>query len=264
VASPAKLPLWRSVGEAYALWGRNFAEILRLSWPWMAVIALPLAIIVWLQGSTVTGAMEAARAGRPVLEEHPLADMILQLVGQLIALPALASVAVAWHRLVLRGEHAGPELYLRRDGVVIGYAILLFWIGLITRAPNSAGRLLQAVTGPVRALQTLTGLVALIALFIVARLSLALPALAVGRAEISFGAAWAATKGNSWRLFWGYLFCILPWVVVVVAVEFLFLTGDRVLATLVLLAIGLVWIPVGMISVGFLSLAYRHFFEARA
>jgi hypothetical protein len=34
--------------------------------------------------------------------------------------------------------------------------------------------------------------------------------------------------------------------------------------TLVSVVMGLLWIPVGMISVGMLSLAYRHFFERSA
>jgi hypothetical protein len=255
--------LWYTIGQAYGVWGRNFAELIRIAWPWMAVIALPLAVIVWLQSTDVGAAMRAARAGLRVAEPNPFLSFILQIVGQLIVLPALAAVAVAWHRLLLRGEHPGAELYLRRDQLVIGYAILLFWLGLISMAPNYLGRLFQAMTGPVSALQTIVGLLALVALFIVARLSLALPALAVGRAEIGFGIAWAASTGNSWRMFLGYLFCILPWVVVVVAVEFLFLTGGRGVASLALLVIGLLWIPVGMISVGFLSLAYRHFFESR-
>jgi hypothetical protein len=38
---------------------------------------------------------------------------------------------------------------------------------------------------------------------------------------------------------------------------------DRIVVMLVSVAISLLWIPAGMISVGMLSLAYRHFFEQR-
>jgi hypothetical protein len=39
---------------------------------------------------------------------------------------------------------------------------------------------------------------------------------------------------------------------------------DQAVVMLVSTVIGLVWIPGGMISLGMLSLAYRHFFEQRA
>jgi hypothetical protein len=63
--------LWYTIGQAYGVWGRNFAELIRIAWPWMAVIALPLAVIVWLQSTDVGAAMRAARAGLRVAEPNP-------------------------------------------------------------------------------------------------------------------------------------------------------------------------------------------------
>ena len=39
VAAPPKLPLWRTIGQAYALWSKNFPELMRICWPWMLVMA---------------------------------------------------------------------------------------------------------------------------------------------------------------------------------------------------------------------------------
>ncbi len=57
--------------------------------------------------------------------------------SKLIMLPTVASVAVAWHRLLLRDEHPGPGFYLRLDKTVAGYAILAFLIGLIITVPST-------------------------------------------------------------------------------------------------------------------------------
>src|SRR5215469_14850768 len=39
-------------------------------------------------------------------------------------LRSFASVAVAWHRLLLRDEHPGSGVYLRLDNIVAAFAIL--------------------------------------------------------------------------------------------------------------------------------------------
>jgi hypothetical protein len=66
-------------------------------------------------------------------------------------------------------------------------------------------------------------------------------------------------------MIWAYLFCILPWMAVGGAMSYWLVQPghDRIVVMLVSVAISLLWIPAGMISVGMLSLAYRHFFEQR-
>ena len=32
IAAPAKLPLFRTVGQAYVLWVRNFSDLIRICW----------------------------------------------------------------------------------------------------------------------------------------------------------------------------------------------------------------------------------------
>jgi hypothetical protein len=268
VAAPSKLPLWRTIGQAYAVWGRNFSELVRISWLWMLVIAPLLAILMWWQEAQVVSTIEAARIGQRFVDPDPLLALVRQIAGQLVMLPALASVAVAWHRLLLRDEHPGPGLYLRRDRVVLLYAILAFWIGLITLAPGYVRTLFQMVTGISAAdsvVQPVANLAAIIALFIVARLSLALPGMALGREDVTLRAAWEVSRRNTWRMFWAYFACILPWAAIIGVVTYLMFRSDhsRAAGTLLLLVTGLLWIPFGMISVGMLSLAYRHFFERR-
>jgi hypothetical protein len=269
VAAPSKLPLWRTIGQAYAVWARNFPDLVRTCWLWMLLMAPILAILMWWQEPHFAEMMQAASARQPFADPNPVLTSVTQIAGQVIMLPALASVAVAWHRLLLRDEHPGPAPYLRLDSVVAGYAILAFWIGVITLAPSYVITWTSATMRDVAALivQSLAGLASIIGFFIVARLSLAFPAIALGRDDVTLGTAWRVSKLNTWRMFWAYFFCILPWMAIGGGISYWLLfepDHSRAAVTLVWVVMGLLWIPVGMISVGVLSLAYRHFFERSA
>ena len=267
-AAPSKLPLWRTIGQAYSLWARNFPDLLRTVWVWMLVMAPVVAIMTWWQVPHLEEMMQAARAGKGLVDPNPVLTLVMGIVSKVITLPAISSVAVAWHRLLLTDEHPGG-VYLRLDRIVAGYAILAFVIGVIGTAPSYLSMLFQAVIGAsaentvALVVQTLAGLVTIVAFFIVTRLSLALPALALGRDDVTLAVAWRASKRNSWRMVWAYFFCIVPAMAANGAVTYwLFQPGhSRVAITLASVVISLIWFPFGMISVGMLSLAYRHFFE---
>ena len=266
---PAKLPLFRTVGQAYALWIRNFSDLVRICGPWMVLMAPVLLVWNWMQSAHLAELVNVFNSGRPFVDPNPMLTGLQVLAGKLVMLPPLASAAVAWHRLLLRDEH--PEgTYLRLDGTVGSYAILAFVIGMIITAPSSMNFLLPQ-TGPASEtssmiiVHALASIVTIIGIFVVPRLSLALPGIALGRTDVTIGTAWRVSKRNTWRMVWAYLFCILPWMAVGGAMScWLVQPGrNRVVVMLVSVTIGLLWIPAGMISVGVLSLAYRHFFERR-
>jgi lipoprotein NlpI len=221
----------------------------------MLLMAPVLAI--WTMWETFTG-------------PNPLLAMVTKIVDEVVMLPALASVAVAWHRLLLRDEDSGPGVYLRLDRIVAGYAILAFWIGVITLAPSCVYEMFQIVTGTSAARPDMATLIALllalIAFLIAARLSLALPGIALGRDDVTLRTAWRVSKGNTWRMFWAYFFCIVPWVTILTfaSISVILVAPSRTTSALLLLVQDLLSIPLGMISVGVLSFAYRHFFERRA
>jgi len=132
-------------------------------------------------------------------------------------LPAFASMAVAWHRLLLQGEHPA---YLRLDYIVAAYAGVAFLGNIIMLAPYYF-----SVTIRFAAEATQSGAAAFVASvepfasfaipFILARLSLVLPAMALGRRDVTFGAAWKISEGHTWWMFWAYVLCFLPVLVVV-------------------------------------------------
>jgi hypothetical protein len=255
---PPKLPFWRTVFQAYALWVRNLPDLVRTCWLWLLLLAPFLAIEAWRWAPQYAAILkEAARGVEFPPDPTPLLSVAAKLMILLLTLPAAASIAVAWHRLVLRAEHPGSSLYLRLDSVVGVYALLL----AATWLPGRASGLLMAVVGGGVAVWLFSAF-AFVLLFVLPRLSLALPAAAVQRGDVTFRVSWQATRRNTWRMFWATYICFLPaGLIGQLLAQFLPPEPDRITMTLLLVALYLLGLPLSMIPVGLLSLAYRHFFE---
>jgi hypothetical protein len=272
VPAGQKLPLWNTIGRSYALWAGNFAELIRISWLWLLVMTPVIAILMWWQVPLFLDLIAAAKAGRP----HPAPGLaaVAQALSGLVILPMAASIAVAWHRLLLRDEHV-TGTYFRFDSVVVGYGVLFFLISLLPTVPSYLGQIYQGMTqepgstevnAAAMIVSTIGSILSIAAWFVSGRLFMMLPAKAIGRDDVTLGTAWDATRGNTWRLFWGYFFCLIP-VVILGAI----LTGWIFAAQPSPMAVTVVWTLLtfsyaifGMVGVGFLSLAYRHFFERTA
>jgi hypothetical protein len=268
----AKLPVWKTVGEAYAVWARNFPALIRIAWLWLVITAPIVFALMWWQAPHMAEIMMNARTGAP--DPSPGVTVMMQVFNGIVLIPILSSIAVAWHRLLLRGEQvSGP--YVRFDAVVIGYAVLFFIIGFLPAVPQYMGQLYLAATQPEGAsdidltaslLAGVGGIASLVIWFFACRLFMVLPAKALDRSDVSVGVSWAATKGNSWRLFWGYLLCLLPFMLFgsVLALWLLFGSPTRTSYAAISAVLSLLWALFGMVAVGFLSLAYRFFFERSA
>jgi len=116
-AALRRLPVLRTGGASNATVARNFGYLLRISWLWL-LIMLPVYAVIH------------AAVGRlnPIwwkeADQGLLAALLGSLLPNVIELPALASsIAVAWHRLVLRGERVAQPVYLRLHRVVWRYAL---------------------------------------------------------------------------------------------------------------------------------------------
>lgn len=183
VAARSKLPLWRTIGQSYAMWARNFPDLVRIAWVWMLLMGLVRVSWSWW---VVPRILDALRAGGPAGQFIVVAS---QIVSQVIMLPALASVAVAWHRLLLRGEHPDRGVCLRLDRIVVGYAILAFWIAVIFKTPDYVIEMFRIITGTALDSSTMPQLVLTLTGLIAARLSIALPGIALGREDATLGTA---------------------------------------------------------------------------
>jgi hypothetical protein len=267
-----KLPLWHTIGQSYAIWASNFAELIQISWLWLVVMAPVIAILMWWQIPVFLDLMAAVKAGRP--DPAPATTLVTNALNGLIILPMGASIAVAWHRLLLRNEHVTGS-YFRFDGVVIGYGVLFFLIGLLPGLPQYLAQIYTAMTQSAGATEVSVGggiasfigsILTIVLWFLTGRLFMVLPAKAIGRDDITFAAAWSGTTGNTWRLFWGYFFCLIPVVVLGGILSIWLFAGEPSRTTLTVLwtLLTLAWAIIGMIGVGFLSLAFRYFFERGA
>ncbi|MBI4275573.1 MAG: hypothetical protein HY659_12830 [Rhizobiales bacterium] len=266
-ATFTKLPFWRTVGHSYALWLRNFPELIRFAWLWLAVMVPVFAVLMWWQAPLFAELIQAAGTNRQV--SNPGFLLLIQVISTVAMLPILSSLAVAWHRLLLRDERVASSIYLRLDRVVIGYAGLLFITGVMASAPQYASQLydaifLEADVTESTVISILGFIGSIIGLFIAGRLFMVLPARALDRTEITFADAWSATRRNGWRLFFGYFLCILPIGVFagLVSLKLVTLNASQLVVVALWVAVSVAEILGGLIAVGFLSLAYRYFFEA--
>jgi hypothetical protein len=187
---------------------------------------------------------------------------MLSSLKQIVLLPAVASIAVAWHRFVLTNEQP-HERYLQIDRNVLLYAGYVLMTTFMLNGIGQSPTYLAAATGT-RAPDWAVGagLVALPFLFIVARCSPILAAVALGRSDISLGVVWGATRRNTWRLAMGPLVCLIL-LVIPGLVALRLGTMNRLSAAVVLTILDLVSIIGGVVGVGFLSLAYKHFFPTK-
>lgn len=144
-----------------------------------------------------------AKIGTPAGKEFLWQFQLLTLIKQVILLPALASIAVAWHRLVLMNEQ--PQgTYLKIDRAVWLYVAYLFATQLLFNGVGQLPSYLAAATGTTAPdwAVGLSGLLVVPLVFVVARYSPILVAIALGRSDIGLGDVWRATRRNTSYLYY--------------------------------------------------------------
>jgi hypothetical protein len=201
--APRKLPVWRTAGACYVTVARNLGQLVRISWLWLLVMVPVYALTHWL----ALHYMETSQG--PTMQV--MARQLLGLLPYVIELPFLASIAVAWHQLVLRGERVSQLAYLRLDKAVWLYALYSFAFMALVQGPLTVflGVAPDAELATSPRLSALIIVTVWIALFALPRLSLVLPAVALGE-RLSLGEAWSITQGNSRRLAVVTCLCLVP------------------------------------------------------
>lgn len=282
-----KLPLWDTICLAYSTYFRHFRDVLLICWVWFIVLAPLTAIAIRMQSSWMATVLQLQQGTSPqkaAVSVSMPADLLLPIFGvYLLFAVAGVSIAVAWHRRIILGEKirfSGNNIvsgnFWRYVGVGIAICLIAFSVLILfmflspfflyspTDGRNFFGYFAAFV------------LLYLVGVSVVLRLCLLLPARAVGNLSLSFKEAWNRTRGNTWRIFWGILACALP-PGLIIQLAFLFLFGffdplslanpqsfasGSFLPTLS--AVGTVFYLLALpIWIGFLSLAYLHFFGRR-
>lgn len=140
---------------------------------------------------------------------------------------------------------------------------------LASFAPNVIHLIFQGLSGPAMAARQAFGLLPFIGLLILSRLSLVLPAWALGQCDVTFGAAWRGGRHNTLRLFTTYVLCIAPWLLISAAIAggldaglSLFMEHEYVFTVAGVLFHAM--LLVGWMSViGAVSIGYRDLIEGR-
>jgi hypothetical protein len=260
-SKPAKLPFWRTVGSAYAMPFKHADTLGHVTWLWLGLMTPVLLLMSWIVVPLVTDVM--GKIGTPAGRDVHWQLQMLSFVKQIVLLPAVASIAVAWHRFILINEQP-HERYLEIDRNVMLYASYVLVTSVVLNGIGHFPVYLAAATG-IKWPDWAVGIASVLALpllLIVARYSPILVAIALGQSDISLGDVWAATRRNTWRMALGPLACIIL-LGIPGAIMFHLNGMNRLSAAAVLTLLDLISIIGGVVGVSFLSLAYRHFFPMK-
>lgn len=188
----------------------NAGATLRISWPWLIIIAAAYAMFVYIF-------MKSGFGTTPLDSEKGVGTIFMAgLILFVVLGVGFSSIAVNWHRYILLDEMPDLAQKLRVDGRVLGY----FWRGvlaglltvLIMIVPililsTIAGSLLPGIVGQMGAVPgpgmgpgfivftLVTIVIGAFATALFFRFALALPAVALGRSEIGLFDSWGRTKG---------------------------------------------------------------------
>jgi hypothetical protein len=291
-----KLPVWDVVGQAYSDYFGHFADVLRVSWLWLVMGAALFGVLNWQQwsllGTVIFNSIQhspfppsfAATAFGTMALTMGIADVVLFL--------AFVSIAVAWHRRIILDERpsfCGFNIATRSFWRYIGVGLA---IGLLVILPLLLVLVLLVVILSIAGKGNHPGIAFVVVPLMVAayvatiaialRLSMLLPARAAGDLDLNFARSWNRTRGNGLRIFCGILICMFapPMAAEMVLFPMAMPSPAAVLAagpnaipafiaggdfavrmttiTTFLMAFYLLTMPVG---IGFLSVAYRHFFR---
>jgi len=182
----------------------NIGFAFHVSWPWMLVL-LPINLAVNLY------AVNATLLGTPVTDPKLIAGAIALFLATTVA---FASIAVSWHRYILRDEIPEGWARLRLDGIVWRYIgntyliMLIIWLAAIVIGGGLfGGAALLGVAGGEAASKGLWFLAVIVAVGlavysipVVFRLMIKLPAVALGRRDYRIADAWKDSAGNNWRI----------------------------------------------------------------
>jgi hypothetical protein len=278
-----KLPFWDAVSLAYSTYFRHFTDALRASWLWLIVVAVLTGVASWQQWSWMSAFMTNLKPGVPPrMPSQPLELAILLNVDYILLLLAGVSIAVAWHRLMILDERpgmSGSNIATKNlwRYIVVGLALFLIMFLPATAAMLPTFYFLQPAPGPAPPPPGFFLMILLIfgvyavGIAVALRLTLLLPAQAIGDASLTFRQTWNRTRGNIWRLFWGIVVTTIPPLLIAQIVFVLLIppphpgmAGEDIVARMTAFSTTfmiyyLLIVPIG---IGFLSHAYRHFFQA--
>lgn len=210
-----QLPVGTCLRHAVTSVRNNLGQAFHVSWPWLLILFL-------------LGAIGIVVLSYAIGNDNFWAAFLGFLVWMLVTMLAGAAIAVRWHRYVLLDEVVRTSEILTPDGKTWRYlgnilliALLMILIQSFVAIPvrflaggTAAGGIVEFVVS--LALLIISGVLTY-------RLSVKLPAIALGRHDFRFAHAWEATRGNSRPLAFVFLIQLVVSIAIVVVVYLLML-----------------------------------------
>ncbi|MBL4836008.1 MAG: hypothetical protein JKY34_00400 [Kordiimonadaceae bacterium] len=192
-----KLPVIETVSEVLRGSYAHFVDLVKAAWfPLVLLSALELGVVPW--DTNERGASVGGLTGISISGGIGWVSLICQALLYVM-------IAVVWHRRVLLGESPSGSIYFkfgRREIHFVLYALLIglfavvifggvYGLGIWRTGGRAFGSIWVVFLG--------CGLFT----FVYLRSTLVFPAVALSQSE-PWKTSWAITRGNCWRLFWGF------------------------------------------------------------
>ena len=260
VPNTYKLPVWKTIIDSYRITLSNLPALMRISWPWLIVLIIGIAVLNW-------GLWPLEQAARKADKGY---SSILFILTGLVSACIGSAIAVPWHRYVLLNEKSdGTSIALHNKHVLryflwVAAMLAVFFMPVLaitgTTAPtNATDNDVEFILGLVLSLAVSAWWIAW--MFVSPRLSLILPAIALGQSNVTLAGAWNATHKNTWRLAIATFAVLLLSLFLGIAYVYLISEPETRTGFALWNCVNeMIWMLGGMTSVTFLSLAYRHFF----
>lgn len=259
-----KLPFWKTVKDSYRLAWKNRTEYLKISWVWLIVSAIVTFLYNWFFWEKASIATCTVNTPQTKLG---FSSLFPSFIFSIVLAGCGASIAVAWHRLILRGERVVSSHYLRFDKVVWSYFILASIILALEILPQLIGVSVgnsQDMSPWAVVMMLMTSALYLFIIYYSVRVVVIFPAIALELPDVSVKKVLRRTRRNFWSLLFAPLFCSLP--LIPFSLVYLFFAKELCDNNMAGALLNTVNIVLGMIIMmpvylSFLSLAYKYFFE---
>jgi hypothetical protein len=211
------LPVSAAIAHVWRSTSHNLWFALRAQWPWFVLLAVLFSVLASTVSIEFTGDQAAMEAQ---LKEHPerAGTFVFAIVTSVFAaMLAFSSIAVSWHRYVLLDEVPQGLAKLRVDALVwryLGNIILITLMAAVAALPLTFVVLPLMSINPVLGGGAFMAYAVFVLLPVIYRLSIKLPAVALGEQRFRMGDAWNVSRGNWGQIVGlGLVYSLISWAI---------------------------------------------------
>jgi hypothetical protein len=209
------LPVIPAVSHMWQSTINNLKFAFFAQWPWFVVVAVAFTAMSFSNDLQFNGDQAALEAELKAHPEKAAKFLFSMIAGIGLAMLAFSSIAVSWHRYVLLDEVPQGLAALRVDSIVwryFGNLVLLGLLMVVLALPLSLVPFGLFLSTPTLGIAVLIAYMIFVMLPMLYRLSIKLPAIALGRQDFRMGDAWNVSKGNWWQIVGvGLLYSMASW-----------------------------------------------------